>query len=123
MVAPGYLAGGSVSCQAGPDIGEQCILAQELRPFICANPAANAHSLHRYEQGRTFDFGLEYVEKIYASLPDDDIFAARGISREGAVVVVRPDQYVSGVFPLDAHSEIADFFAGVFEPVNRAVSG
>jgi phenol 2-monooxygenase len=68
-------------------------------------------------------FGLEYVEKIYASLPDDDIFAARGISREGAVVVVRPDQYVSGVFPLDAHSEIADFFAGVFEPVNRAVSG
>src|SRR5699024_12034528 len=41
-------------------------------------------------------FGLEYVETIYASLPDDDIFAARGISREGAVVVVRPDQYVSG---------------------------
>src|SRR5699024_11837782 len=41
-------------------------------------------------------FGLEYVEKIYASLPDDDIFAARGNSREGAVGVARPDQYVAG---------------------------
>ncbi|WP_209325616.1 FAD-binding monooxygenase [Brevibacterium renqingii] len=62
-------------------------------------------------------FGLEYVEKIYAALPDEDIFAARGISRDGAVVVVRPDQYVSGIFPLEAHAEIGEFFAGVFAPV------
>ena len=62
-------------------------------------------------------FELEYVEKIYATLPDEDIFEAREISRDGAVVVVRPDQYVSGIFPLDAHSEIGDYFAGVFEPV------
>ncbi|RBP62754.1 phenol 2-monooxygenase [Brevibacterium sanguinis] len=59
---------------------------------------------------------LEYLEKIYATLPADDIFTARGISRDGAVVVVRPDQYVSGVFPLSAHDEIGDFFAGVFVP-------
>ena len=62
-------------------------------------------------------FDLEYVEKIYAALPDDDIFDVREISRDGAVVVVRPDQYVSGVFPLEAHSEIGDYFARVFEPV------
>lgn len=62
-------------------------------------------------------FDLEYVEKIYATLPDEDIFEAREISRDGAVVVVRPDQYVSGIFPLDAHSEIGDYFAKVFEPV------
>ena len=62
-------------------------------------------------------FDLEYVEKIYATLPEEDIFEAREISRDGAVVVVRPDQYVSGIFPLDAHSEIGDYFAGVFEPV------
>ena len=60
------------------------------------------------------EFGLEYVEKIFAAMPEDDIFEERGISRDGAVVVVRPDQYVSAVFPLDAHAEIADFFAGVF---------
>ena len=39
------------------------------------------------------------------------------VDRDGAVVVVRPDQYVSGIFPLDAHAEIGDYFAGVFEPV------
>lgn len=61
-------------------------------------------------------FGLEYVEKIYAALPDEDIFETRGISRYGAVVIVRPDQYVAGVFPLDAREEIGEFFAGVFLP-------
>ncbi|WP_210604750.1 FAD-dependent monooxygenase [Brevibacterium oceani] len=62
-------------------------------------------------------FDLEYVERIYATLPDEDIFDIREISRDGAVVVVRPDQYVSGIFPIDAHEEIGEFFAGVFAPV------
>ena len=31
----------------------------------------------------------------------------------GAVVVVRPDQYVAHVLPLDAHGQLADFFAGI----------
>lgn len=46
-------------------------------------------------------FGLTDYEKIYAAMPGDDIFDARGISRDGAVVVVRPDQYVAGIFSLD----------------------
>ena len=62
------------------------------------------------------EFDLEYVEKIFAAMPDADIYDERGISRDGAVVVVRPDQYVSGVFPLDAHDEIGEFFAGAFLP-------
>ena len=33
------------------------------------------------------------------------------MSRDGAIVVVRPDQYVSGIFPLSARDEIADYFA------------
>ncbi len=58
-------------------------------------------------------FGLIDYEKAYA--PDlkagPDIFDARGIDREkGAMVVVRPDQYVSNVLPLDAHGELAAFF-------------
>ncbi|MDN6132521.1 MAG: FAD-binding monooxygenase [Brevibacterium sp.] len=60
------------------------------------------------------EFDLEYVEKIFAAMPEEDIYDERGVSRDGAVVVVRPDQYVSGVFPLDAHEEIGKFFAGVF---------
>jgi phenol 2-monooxygenase len=59
-------------------------------------------------------FGLIDYEKAYA--PDlkngPDIFDLREIDREqGAMIVVRPDQYVASVLPLDAHHELADFFA------------
>jgi phenol 2-monooxygenase (NADPH) len=58
-------------------------------------------------------FGLIDYEKAYC--PDLksglDIFDLRGIHREkGAIIVVRPDQYVSNVLPLDAHDELAAFF-------------
>ena len=58
-------------------------------------------------------FGLVDYEKAFC--PDLkiglDIFELRGIARaKGAMVVVRPDQYVSNVLPLDAHGELAAFF-------------
>jgi len=58
-------------------------------------------------------FGLIDYEKAYC--PDlkngPDIFELRCIDREkGAIVVVRPDQYVSNVLPLDAHDELTAFF-------------
>ena len=60
-------------------------------------------------------FGLIDYEKAYT--PDlkngPDIFKLRGIDREeGAIVVVRPDQHVANVLPLDAHDELAAFFGG-----------
>ena len=58
-------------------------------------------------------FGLIDYEKAYCADPKNgpDIFDRRGIDREkGAIVVVRPDQYVSNVLPLDAHDELAAFF-------------
>jgi phenol 2-monooxygenase (NADPH) len=59
-------------------------------------------------------FGLVDYEKAYS--PDlsggRDIFDLRGIDRrQGAMVVVRPDQYVANVLPLDAHGELEAFFA------------
>lgn len=45
---------------------------------------------------------------------DEDIFDARGISREGADFVVRPDQYVAHVLPLNVTQEIVDFFTPIF---------
>jgi phenol 2-monooxygenase (NADPH) len=43
-----------------------------------------------------------------------DVFDLRGIDRDaGCVVVVRPDQYVAPVLPLDAHEELADFSGGI----------
>ncbi|MBV9537580.1 MAG: 3-hydroxybenzoate 4-monooxygenase, partial [Acidisphaera sp.] len=57
-------------------------------------------------------FGLIDYEKAYT--PDAngaDIFDLRGIDREnGAMVVVRPDQYVAHVLSLDAWEELAGFF-------------
>lgn len=51
---------------------------------------------------------------VFALHPDRDIFDERSISRDGAVVVVRPDQYVAHVLPLGATEELGEFFAGVF---------
>jgi phenol 2-monooxygenase len=39
----------------------------------------------------------------------------RGIHREkGCMIVVRPDQYVAHVIPLDSLDELSNFFSGVF---------
>jgi 2-polyprenyl-6-methoxyphenol hydroxylase-like FAD-dependent oxidoreductase len=63
--------------------------------------------------------GLRDYEKVFC--PDrrngPDIFDLRGIDRsQGALVVVRPDQYIAHVLPLDAHRALADFFAGFMLP-------
>ncbi|MFO1111455.1 MAG: FAD-binding monooxygenase [Bradyrhizobium sp.] len=48
-----------------------------------------------------------------------DIFAMRGIDRgKGCMVVVRPDQYVAHVLPLDAHAELAAYFDGFMVQTN-----
>ena len=63
--------------------------------------------------------GLVDHEKVFCADPKTgpDIFAARGIDRaRGALVVVRPDQYVAHVLPLDAHAELAAFFAAFLQP-------
>ena len=62
--------------------------------------------------------GLTDYEKIYAAHPGEetDIFDLRSVSRDGAVVIVRPDQYVSAVLPLDAPELVAEFFAGILTP-------
>ncbi|MBB5222309.1 phenol 2-monooxygenase [Amaricoccus macauensis] len=59
-------------------------------------------------------FGLRDYEKAFCADPAIDIFDVRGIDRsEGAMVVVRPDQYIAQVLPLDATGDLADYFADV----------
>jgi 2-polyprenyl-6-methoxyphenol hydroxylase-like FAD-dependent oxidoreductase len=58
-------------------------------------------------------YRLRDHEKVFC--PDlksgDDIFDLRGIDRaRGAIVVVRPDQFVANVLPLDGVSELSAFF-------------
>lgn len=65
---------------------------------------------------KTGPLGLTDWEKVYAAAPSAwssvDIFAERDLSRDGVVVVVRPDQYVAAVLPLQSTEALAAFFAG-----------
>jgi phenol 2-monooxygenase len=59
--------------------------------------------------------GLVDYEKIFC--PDlhggPDIFDSRGIDRaNGCMIVVRPDQHVAHILPLDAHEDLSAFFTG-----------
>lgn len=61
-------------------------------------------------------FDLVDYEKVFSAnlKPDQDIFDLRGIDRKaGAMVIVRPDQFVANVLPLDAHEDLAGFFGGL----------
>ena len=71
-------------------------------------------------QPKTGPLGLTDWEKVYAAGPskwtETDIFAARELSREGVVIVVRPDQYVAAILPLDDTAELAAFLEGALLP-------
>jgi phenol 2-monooxygenase len=60
-------------------------------------------------------FGLIDYEKAFAA-DAADIFELRGVDRGGCTVVVRPDQYVAHVLPLDAHDELEAFFSTASAP-------
>ncbi|MDQ4503587.1 FAD-binding monooxygenase [Sinomonas sp. ASV322] len=122
-----------------PEAGAPSRVA-ELAEWLAASPAsplaATPEGLDRdawfdvkviYQQGHTEidinsvpavfkpevgPFRLTYLEKVYGVDHKADIFDVRGIDRGGAVVVVRPDQYVADVLPLTATDELAAFFAG-----------
>jgi len=60
-------------------------------------------------------YGLCDYEKMFCvdHKTGNDVFAMRGIEREaGCLIVVRPDQYVAHVLPLDGHRELAAYFDG-----------
>jgi phenol 2-monooxygenase len=64
---------------------------------------------------KTGKLGLQDYEKVFCvdHKGAGDIFDMRGISRDkGCMVVVRPDQYVAHVLPLDGFDELSAFFAG-----------
>ncbi|HWK97500.1 MAG TPA: FAD-binding monooxygenase [Pseudolabrys sp.] len=73
-------------------------------------------ALLRPAKGR---FGLTDYEKAFA--PDlkggRDIFTLRDIDRgKGGLVVVRPDQYVAQILPLDGFAELSAYFGGFLLP-------
>ena len=70
-------------------------------------------SLLRPHVGR---YGLCDYEKVFCAeqMIGADIFELRGVDRNaGCIVIVRPDQYVGHVLPLQARQEITAYFAGI----------
>jgi phenol 2-monooxygenase len=60
-------------------------------------------------------YGLVDYEKAFTSDAATDIFDERGIDRKrGALVLVRPDQYVAHILPLDAYAELTAFLQPIF---------
>ncbi|MFG1491756.1 3-hydroxybenzoate 4-monooxygenase, partial [Oceanospirillum sp. HFRX-1_2] len=56
-------------------------------------------------------YGLRDYEKAFQCDPEHDIFKSRGIDRkQGCVVIVRPDQHIANILPLDAHEALSGFF-------------
>ncbi|MET8471823.1 FAD-dependent monooxygenase [Streptomyces sp. NPDC006422] len=95
---------------ADPDavIDVRAILQQ---PHRTLEPTALPAVL-RPRKGR---FALVDHEKVFCPDPrHPDIFDLRGIDRDrGCMVLVRPDQYVAHVLPLDAIADLSAFFEGV----------
>lgn len=62
-------------------------------------------------------FGLVDHEKVFCPRPGEDLFDLREVDRDqGCLVLVRPDQYVAQVLPLDAVEALTAFLAGVLVP-------
>jgi phenol 2-monooxygenase (NADPH) len=60
-------------------------------------------------------YALKDYEKIYCPdfKNDNNIFDMREINKNtGCIVIVRPDQYVAHILPLDAYEELEKFFDG-----------
>ena len=65
-------------------------------------------------------FELVDYEKAFCPDPRADVFDRRGVDRDrGALVVVRPDQHVATVLPLDAHRELVAFLRGALVEAGR----
>jgi phenol 2-monooxygenase len=61
-------------------------------------------------------YGLCDYEKVFCvdAKRGANIFAMRGIARDaGCMVIVRPDQYVGHILPLDARGDLSAYFGGI----------
>ena len=90
-------------------IDTRAVFQQGFRALdFCAMP-----TLLRPRVGR---YGLCDYEKVFCAdtKRGDDIFEMRGIDRAaGCVVVVRPDQHVGHILPLQARDALAAYFAAI----------
>ena len=75
----------------------------------------NVDSVHPLLQPAKGPYGLKDYEKVYSAVCEGKSFYdQRGIDKaNGCIILVRPDQYVADILPLDDYKGIKDFFEKV----------
>jgi len=69
------------------------------------------HELPDYLWPAKGKYGLRDYEKVFQLEQGNDIYEKRGIDREaGCLVLVRPDQHIASILPLDDHQALSQFF-------------
>ncbi len=103
---------------AGADPDAVIDVRAVFQPHHQAIETSDIHPVLAPEKGR---FGLRDYEKVFCvdNRPESsgggkNIYDMRGIDKEkGCIVIVRPDQYVAEVLPLDDYAGLSGFFDGV----------
>ena len=63
-------------------------------------------------------YQLRDYEKIYISIPQNDIFKTRAINqREGCILIVRPDQHIANILSLGSYNTLMSFFKNIMLPI------
>ena len=86
--------------------------------FDCTFDQMDGVTLPSLLKPQTGPLGLQDHEKAFCvdHKGVGDIYAMRGIDRQqGCMIVVRPDQYVANVLPLDARDELSEYFSGILK--------
>ena len=83
--------------------------------FQQAHRTLDIHTMHPLLTPQKGRYNLKDHEKVFA--PDlksgNDIFRMRGLDRaKGCIVILRPDQYVAQILPIDAFEQLSNFFGG-----------
>lgn len=102
--------------RAGDDIDAVIDLRAVFQPGFRDLEYGEMPALLRPHKGQ---YGLCDYEKVFCTDPKrgEDIFAQRGIdTARGCMVIVRPDQYVAQILPLEATDALGAFFAGFLLP-------
>ncbi len=80
----------------------------------------NVNDMPELLRPKTGKLGLQDHEKVFCVDHKGlgDIYDLRGIDRQqGCMVLVRPDQYVAHVLPLEGHEALSAYFSAILLPV------
>ncbi|MEX0284996.1 MAG: FAD-dependent monooxygenase [Paracoccaceae bacterium] len=61
-------------------------------------------------------YGLADYEKMFCPDPKADIWTMRGLDPRGCMVLVRPDQFIAQVLPLESQGQLTAYFDGFMLP-------